>query len=367
MSDRGAARARIDRVVVVGPLPPPVTGAAKNTAALADRLAALVPVHRLNISSPRAPKSVGYHADRAWRVALALPRVLWLTARHRCSLYLCISGGLGVFYDLLFLAVARLFARRTVIHHRNFTYVDRHSRGMAVAVAAAGQKATHVFLCDRMRERFRAQYPRSFQAIVVTNAAHTPARAAPKRVSTGRLTIGLLSNLWVEKGTLDFIALFERLVADGRDVGALMAGPVWDRQTETAIARAQRNHGDRFAWLGPVYGDDKDRFFDAIDLFIFPTRYPNEAEPNVVYEAMAAGVPVIATDRGCIPNQLADAGVAISSTEGFVETALASVLMFMDPDKLHSFRERAKARFMSLKNNDKEVQSIFGSILGDFI
>ncbi len=42
--------------------------------------------------------------------------------------------------------------------------------------------------------------------------------------------------------------------------------------------------------LGPVYGKDKSQFWKMTDAFVFPTQ--NEAEPLVLWEAPAAGVPI---------------------------------------------------------------------------
>ena len=70
--------------------------------------------------------------------------------------------------------------------------------------------------------------------------------------------------------------------------------------------------------LGPVHGAAKARFFAMIDVFVFPTRYAHEADPLVVWEALAAGRPVIAYARGCIREQVGDAGLLIEVHQSFV-------------------------------------------------
>ena len=66
----------------------------------------------------------------------------------------------------------------------------------------------------------------------------------------------------------------------------------------------QRVHGTRLTYVGPVYGEAKTAFYQSLDVFLFPTRFAQEAAPNVLFEAAAAGVPSLCTDRGCIPEIL---------------------------------------------------------------
>ena len=46
--------------------------------------------------------------------------------------------------------------------------------------------------------------------------------------------------------------------------------------------------------------------FDTSDLFVFPSAYTNEAQPLVVLEAMAAGVPVITSNIATLPEFVRD-------------------------------------------------------------
>jgi glycosyltransferase involved in cell wall biosynthesis len=58
-----------------------------------------------------------------------------------------------------------------------------------------------------------------------------------------------------------------------------------------------------------------------LDIFLFPTRYVNEAEPLVIYEAMRRGVHVIACDRGSIAEMLRDGAGLVLPAETLVDTA----------------------------------------------
>lgn len=109
--------------------------------------------------------------------------------------------------------------------------------------------------------------------------------------------------------------------------------------------------------LGPVSAASKQDFFDGIDVFLFPSRYRNETEPLVVLEAMAQGVPVVASALGCIPemlphgfafalsgNQAADAEMmadAIEQTVARYEVASRAMLEAFDKRRASSIGEQA--------------------------
>ena len=77
--------------------------------------------------------------------------------------------------------------------------------------------------------------------------------------------------------------------------------------------------------VGPLYGGDKQRFFQRTDLLLFPTRYQNEAEPVTLHEALQAGATVVAASRGCIGGMLPDHCGAARPAEQFEAQALETL------------------------------------------
>jgi glycosyltransferase involved in cell wall biosynthesis len=71
---------------------------------------------------------------------------------------------------------------------------------------------------------------------------------------------------------------------------------------EVERAVAERGLGDRIIFTGPRH--DVDRLLAAFDVFVSSSRW--EGLPRVVLEAMAARVPVVATDVGGIQDVIDD-------------------------------------------------------------
>ena len=78
------------------------------------------------------------------------------------------------------------------------------------------------------------------------------------------------------------------------------------------------------------------RNFSAIDIFILPSL--NEGIPNVVLEAMACGLPVIATNVGGIPEIVEDnrSGILIPSADP-LRLATAISMLLKDRNKLETY------------------------------
>ena len=116
-----------------------------------------------------------------------------------------------------------------------------------------------------------------------------------------RQVVGAAGRLSPEKG-FDVFLRAARLVAEqDRSVGFVHFGdgplrPALERQIETA------NLGDVFVLAG--LRQDLDHILPSLDLLVLPSY--TEGLPNVVLEAFAAGVPVVATAVGGTPEVVED-------------------------------------------------------------
>ena len=59
-------------------------------------------------------------------------------------------------------------------------------------------------------------------------------------------------------------------------------------------------------WIEGTDGSDKEALFDAAHIFVFPSRFPVEAQPLVLLEAMAARCALVTSDQGEIPSTIGD-------------------------------------------------------------
>jgi glycosyltransferase involved in cell wall biosynthesis len=352
-----------NKAFVVGPLPPPTHGCAVITRLMADRLKATADVRVIAISPDSLEKTWRYHVQRLWRVSKGLSALIWRRHGDDDCLYLAAAGGAGVFYDIAFATVARLFHYRLFVHHHVFSYINRSRSLTAVFFHLAGPDAVHICLCDCMGSQLKQRYAGIQHVKVVSNAAFMEPPDTNRSERTGAFRIGFLSNLIPDKGVDTVFELFRRLRRENRSIELIVGGPIVGASVQLLIDSAIREFGSAFDYRGRVLGPDKARFFDDINVFVFPTRYANEAQPLVVLEALRAGKPVIATARGCIADDLPKAAGAVFPEHEFIDASLPRLLAWAnDPAKLAAGSREA---LMSAHHQFHSAQNSLEEILAD--
>jgi glycosyltransferase involved in cell wall biosynthesis len=99
---------------------------------------------------------------------------------------------------------------------------------------------------------------------------------------------------------LDALATVTELDWQCECVGTLDRDPAWAQELRRRAH--DRGLGDRVRFRGPRTGDDLDRSYLAADLFVLASRA--ETYGMVVTEALARGLPVVATDVGGVREAL---------------------------------------------------------------
>lgn len=335
-------------VFVAGQFPPPVNGFSYITKELAGLLAARCPATVIDLSPHGGGGSVLYHARR---FALALSGVAAILKRGTGAtglrIYLACEGGFGLAYTIMLALAARGVGAPVYLHHHSFYYIDRNFPLMDLLLKILGANVTHIFLSTGMARRYAARYRRSLKGLVLSNSAFVepqPVGGAAavswqEKKAQSSITIGLLSNLSEEKGLGRFIATLRAAKANGLNVKGVLAGPASTEHDRQTIESARRELGDMLEYRGPLYGDDKLAYYGEIDVFAFPTSYPNEAQPTVIYEAMSRGVPVLSFNRGCIAEQVGKAGAVAEQDVDFAVFAIEHLRQWLsDPEAFARLR-----------------------------
>jgi len=338
---------------MVGPFPPPVIGSAVVTAGLRDAFVS-TGYHVQEIDSTAAHLAKDHLLARVLR-RLRVSGQLAAELRRggvRATVYISFAGGGGQFGDLLNVALARLFQRPVILHHHSFAYIRTRRFLTRCVFAAAGRRARHIFLCGEMRRLAMQRYRSVLRGYVLSNAAlAVPPACHPPR--TGPLkTIGFFSNIELTKGIDRFLELARILRHKSTPVTFEVAGPYRDTSsrmlTEAAIGEGLIHY------RGALAGRAKQDFLETIDVLVLPSRYTHEAEPLVILEALAAGVAVIASDRGCIAGMIGGgAGRLLDLNANGLDVAVQQVEQWIaDPELFDKTRRRAAARVIKLRDTN---------------
>jgi glycosyltransferase involved in cell wall biosynthesis len=318
----------ISGIIAIGPFPPPVHGASNVMLQATELLkAADFRIIRCDVGARLGSKGVSYHAQRAVAYTRSLIRLM--THPRYSVVYLALSGGSGLIYDLAVVALAKLAGKSIVFHHHSFAYISRRSNLLRAIVWISPKDHLHIVLCSRMERGLRAQYGEHLPCCLISNLAFFDSEQEQRRdVGRSFSVIGYLSNISFEKGIDRFFDFMAELRRRGSKVTGRIAGPFLNADVRKYVETRILDIGG-LECVGPVYGASKNDFLRSIDLLFFPTRYSNEAQPLVIYDAQLASVLTASTDRGCVSEMIfASAGLLLDPHANDVDRLVEKALLW---------------------------------------
>lgn len=177
--------------------------------------------------------------------------------------------------------------------------------------------------------------------------------------------VGVVALFRPRKGLEVLIKALSQLQNEGVPVRLLAVGGFETPQYKEEILKLAISEGvsDLIEWAG--FTPDVNSFFRQMNLFALPSLY-GEGLPMVIIEAMANGVPVVASDVEGIPEVLAsDAGLVVAPGD-VSELAAAIRKCWAQPRLLNSLavigRERQR-KFFSDASMANGVAGIYSEVL----
>ncbi len=332
------------KVLLVCHQPPPDHGAAR-VGERVDRVlrAAGADVRTVPIQTSRTLGEVGRaSAGKLARTAALGASVAraWMAQRPDVIYWSASSHGLGLWRDV---ALARLGGRRLFHFH---TLGARRWRGRSRPRRALLRRhlagAELLLLGPRHIEDFAGLGP--LRTHVVPNGVPDPGVDVEVvfRERRGPPRLLFLGNLHPAKGWWDALELARRTPNLHLD----LAGAWWRGSDRAAFASFVGRHrlGARVRHHGFVGGAEKDALLRRASALVLPSR--DDAAPLVVLEALAYGLPVLATRVGLVPDLVCERTAVLVDSVAELPRALERMRgTHMDLETARACRARYLGRF----------------------
>jgi glycosyltransferase involved in cell wall biosynthesis len=309
-------------VLIIGPTPPPYMGPSVATKIIVEssELREKFNIIHLDTADRRSLTNIGkIDLGNIYLLILHLVRLLSLLIKFSPRLvYLPICQTVkGYLRDVAFMSVSRILGARIVIHLRGGYF-----RGLYRKANIWGKSLISVSMRIVARAIVLGQCLRSiFEGLVSDNHICVVPNGVEDMYSTHRFNkrgsagddkcvrVLFLSNLQESKGFIDILYAIPQIMKQYENVKFIFAGAL--REPEEIMHEVTRHMQEQgclqhVIMLGSVAGEQKIELLESSDIFILPTYYKYEGQPWVIIEAMAAGLPIVTTDQGCIKEMVID-------------------------------------------------------------
>lgn len=261
-------------------------------------------------------------------------------------IYVHLGSNASLYRESIFIFLAKLFGKKVIAHFHagdidNY-YPFQRKIGQKFIQTALGLSDCIIAVSKESARQLR-EITQSQNISVITNAIDISIFNGEKKLSTDvkhdgavrLLFVGAIGKLKGEKDLIRALAILRdgkpNLKVSFLGYGAESLKEYCDELEIT----------DFVEYLGAVSMDERVRFFQQSDIFVLPTYA--EAMPMSVIEAMAAGLPVISTQVGGIPELIEDGADGLLFTPGDVN-ALAEKISFLLNNKDARIRIGNKAK-----------------------
>ncbi len=296
---------------------------------------------------------------------LLLLRILLLKKPQLVHMPLA-QNPLGFARDAAFLLSAKTLGFRVLLHayggdFQAFTRTQPQS--MRAAIRHILCRADRVaVVSENLASQFDGIFPPS-RIIPIPNCISVTGRPA-SRPQNHSQTVLFLGKISVAKGAVDFVRAAALLLSRGsrEQLRFRMVGDFLEIERNVTFlkhpngAREQIQRLLELPWceqaisvIGPVENDAKWAEYASADIFVAPSY--SEGTPLTVLEAMAAGLPIVASRVGGLPEILGPRQLTFLVAPGDV-TALA--------DRIHQLASDSNLRAELGEENREIVESNFG-------
>lgn len=297
------------RLIVIGPLPPPVHGVTVSTSLVLENplLRERFRVEHLDTSDHRSLANLG-----RWdvtNISLALRQVVRLLRRLKGPkgiVYLPLSqNSAGFIRDAFFIHAAALRGWKVATHLRGSEFGQfyrEQRRPLRVLIRLALRRIDSLAVMgSSLVWLFDGLVPTERIAVVPNGTPDLRPQCATRDPDT----VLFLSHLSRRKGIVEAVEAAVLVRRRHPTARFLFVGNWEDEELERELQESAQPLGDGIRFLPAATGSAKRALLLSASVLLFPPVLP-EGHPRIVVEAMSAELPIVTTDRGAIAETVID-------------------------------------------------------------
>jgi glycosyltransferase involved in cell wall biosynthesis len=354
-----------NKILIVGKTPPPYMGPAIATqiilnSSLRDKYTLIHQQSRINKNLNTMGKlSVFKVFTLLWRYAQFSLKIVIYKPN---VILIPISQSLGGFKkDTVFIKIAHFFKRKVIVQLRgsnflNFYFQTNKKNQYFISNALKMCKGA-IVLGNNLRYLFQPFFSEQ-QIFVVPNGADYPLLNEQKQTKHEEaIQLIYLGNLQPSKGILDVLQAVVDIAKD-LPVHLNVVGKWRDEETKKIAFETIKEVKDSITFHGVLTGDAKLELLASSDILLFTPREP-EGHPWVIVEALAAGLPIIATKQGAIPESVThEWNGFLVETQNHNEIAMRINKLHSDTKLLKDMGENSRKHYENNFTEEKMVQAL---------
>jgi glycosyltransferase involved in cell wall biosynthesis len=256
-----------------------------------------IDLHYISTINDLSPKR---YITKFLDAALAYILLTIKTLRIVDIVHIHMSSYMSFFRKWFIFTWAKLMKIKTIVHIHGSMFEKFYYCSNSVVksmITKLLDSADAVFVLSGSWKKFINSISKNENVYIVYNGASL--KKFEKKISHGdKINISFMGRLGKRKGVYDLLAAFEKIISNVQNAHLVLGGDGDVEKVRKLVA--EKNLEDRIHVLGWVSGEKKIKVFQESDIYVLPSYY--EGLPGSILEAMAAGVPIISTPVGGIPD-----------------------------------------------------------------
>lgn len=305
---------KLERIIIIGPTPPPHYGVSVATEIILKGLKDKFRVLHLDTSDRRKKLNFGKYDFGNIYLALRSIAVLlfYIITKRPKKVYLPISQAFPALYrDIAFILISKTFSKKIIIHLRGGYFKDffsHSSKLKKLLIKFSLEKCDRFIVLGKSLKYIFEEFTDKNNISVVSNGVDTeffrPLKNKPP--NNEEINVVFISNLDEKKGWKEIVECAKNIKFNHKsiykNIKFTIAGKWQDDKHKTHINKLLKDYGidNIVEFIGPVDKTKKFEILSKADIFMMPTSYKYEGQPWVIIEAMAMRLPIITSDKGCI-------------------------------------------------------------------